>query len=386
MGALFVPGNRIALLKNGAAFFPALEAAIDGAKADVRLETYIFQDDAAGRRIAHALMRAAARGVAVRVLVDGFGSRQIPPAFFEEMRRTGVRVLFFRPDRGLLRFRRSRLRRVHRKIALIDGRLGFVGGINIIDDFTENLSPTHPRLDYAVLVEGPILADIYPAVLRLWRIVKWTSLKRRDPAYRPPAVACAACGPVALQFLQRDNLRHRRDIEHAYLRAIDGAQRSILLTSPYFLPGRRLRRALCRAAQRGVAVVLLLQGEADHPLLQYATRALYDQLLSAGVVVHEYTAAMLHGKVAVVDGEWATVGSSNLDPFSLFLNREANVVARDHDFAETLQQSVEEEIAAHARRVDPLDWRRRGVWMRLKCATALLLARMTAGLIGMRRD
>ncbi len=141
----FVHGNRIALLKNGGEFFPALEAALDAAATDIRIETYIFHADSSGARIANALVRAANRGVNVQVLVDGFGSRATPAEFFEHMQSTGIRVNFFQPVRNLFDFRRHRVRRVHRKIALIDGHTAFIGGINLIDDFSENLSPTHPR-------------------------------------------------------------------------------------------------------------------------------------------------------------------------------------------------------------------------------------------------
>ncbi|MEI6737765.1 MAG: phospholipase D-like domain-containing protein, partial [Pseudomonadota bacterium] len=211
-----VSGNRITLLKNGAEFFPSLEAAIDAALEDIRLETYIFEEDRSGIRIANALMRAVSRGVSVRVLVDGFGSRQTSMHFFNQMRKVGVTVLFFRPERGWFDFAKSRVRRVHRKIALVDTHIGFVGGINLIDDFTNNALGSLPRYDYAVKIEGPIIADIYTSVYRLWRLVSWFNLKRRGVGFEIPLTLKTAVGSATLAFVVRDNFRHRRDIEREY--------------------------------------------------------------------------------------------------------------------------------------------------------------------------
>lgn len=383
-----VPGNRITLLKNGADFFPALVRAIDAASAEIRLETYIFRDDVTGLNIAEALKRAAQRGVNVQVLIDGVGSYKTPQAFFEAMERAGVEVLVFRPEHQFFNFKKSRLRRLHRKIVLIDARVGFVGGINLIDDMTECLSEC-PRYDYAVEVEGPVLADIYLEMVRLWRAVFWWKFGRRSKHIPLPDfsthVSTRAVADVKVFFAVRDNFRHRRDIEKAYLVAIDNARRDILITSPYFLPGRHFRRALIAATQRGVQVTLLLQGRADHVLLQQATRALYTQFLGTGIAIYEYHRSMLHGKVAVVDDTWSTVGSSNLEPFSLLLNREANVVVIDEVFAETLRASVMEEIRLNAWRLDPMDWQKRGWLHRAGSWLAYGFARWVMGWLGFAR-
>ena len=385
-----VDGNRIKLLKNGAEFFPALVTSIDAATSEVRLETYIFRDDVAGISIADALKRAARRGVKIQVLIDGVGSHSTPDAFFVAMQRTGIEVLVFRPEREFFNIKQSRLRRVHRKIALIDGKVGFVGGINLIDDMTECLSE-FPRYDYAVQVEGPVLADIYLAMVQLWRTVSWWKFGRHRagiplpdfPRHVPGALIHESeAGNTKVLFAVRDNFRHRRDIERAYLAAISASQREVLLTSPYFLPGRHFRRALIEAAQRGVRVTLLLQGRADHVLLQQATRALYTQLLGAGVTIFEYHKSMLHGKVAMVDCRWATVGSSNLDPFSMFLNREANVVVIDDTFAAMLRASVMEEIGLNASKLEPMNWQKRGWLARMSAWMAYGFARWVMGWLG----
>jgi len=383
-----VPGNSIQLLKNGEEFFPELEAAIDAAKKDVRIETYIFDDDAAGSRIANALIRAALRGVAVRLLIDGFGSAQTATAFFGKLAASGVSLAFYRPARGWFDLRRSRVRRVHRKIVLIDGHVGFVGGINFIDDYTECLSETHPRYDYAVKIEGPILADVYFSVSKLWRIVKLFGGKRnvRERGQIFQEVCYETAGNVALAFVTRDNVGHRRDIEREYRHAIVTAKTEIIIVSSYFLPGRRLRNSLMRAARRGVVVTILLQGAADHPFLQYATRSLYDKLLASGIQIFEYHSAMLHGKVAVVDREWATVGSSNLDPFSLMLNREANIIALDRPFAETLRASILDEISKNATQLHFTSWQARSLLQRMQSWLGLLAARVASGILGVKHD
>ena len=376
-----VVGNRITLLKNGADFFPALIAAIDAALLDVRIENYIFEADATGKRIADALKRAAQRGVAVRVLVDGVGSWRTPTSFFDELRAAGVKLLLFRPVRRWAIFKRSQLRRMHRKIALVDGKVGFVSGVNLIDDLNGSLSE-HPRYDYSVKVEGPLLAAIYPSVHHLWQWVAGRYLRRRDAGDRPIAVDAAPVGDHQAAFVVRDSVRHRRTIERMYTRAIVNAKSTVLLVCPYFLPGRHLRRVLIAAAGRGVKVTILLQGRADHPILQMATRALYTQMLGAGIAICEYQKSMLHGKVAVVDDVWATVGSSNLDPFSLFLNHEANVVVLDASFARQLRESVMEEIREGAMTCCAVHWQKRSWLARAQSWFAYGIARWAAAVIG----
>ena len=377
-----VAGNRITLYKNGASLFPAMIAAIDAATKDVRAETYIFENDASGKPIADALSRAARRGVAVRLLVDGFGSLRAPESFFDAMVAAGVKLLIYRPLRGKWFPTRHRVRRLHRKILVIDGTLGFIGGMNFIDDFNENLSVTAPRFDYAVGFQGPVLADVSRSVHRLWQTTSWFSRPRVDRDNLLPEVSSAAVGDATLAFVSRDNVRHRRNIEHAYRAAINAAREEVLIAVPYFLPGRRLRQTLIGAARRGVRVEILLQGAADHPVMQLATEAMYAQLLEAGVVIYEYQAAMLHAKVAVIDGRWATVGSSNLDPFSLLLNREANIVALDADFAGVLRASLKDEINRNAHKLDARAWQQRSWLHKVASWLALALTRVTSMMVG----
>jgi cardiolipin synthase len=379
----FLDGNAIVLLENGVSYFPALESAIDLAAVEVHLETYIFEDDATGRRIADALCRAAARGVAVRVLVDGIGARPFIDRLMPRLEASGVAVQIYRRDHRPLRLRRHRLRRMHRKVAVIDARVAFVGGINIIDDVHDG-GPPHPRFDYAVRVEGPLLRPATEAVHHLWWLVSWANFRRRGRRPALSHVRDRPVGKVRAAFVIRDNLRHRRDIEDAYLTAIRRADSEIIIACAYFFPGRRFRHALTVAAARGVKVVLVLQGLSDHPWLAYATRALYPYFLARGIRLFEYHRSELHAKVAVIDRHWATVGSSNIDPLSLLMAREANVIVDDRDFARELRDSLQREIAAGAveRRADDLQrlpaLRRLASWLAYQCV------RLAIGLAGYR--
>jgi cardiolipin synthase len=374
----FQSGNRITLLRNGTEYFPALEQAINAAQHEVFLETYIYEPDAVGLRIAVALKSAVARGVKVFLLLDGFGCKDIPRTFVQELRDAGLEVLVYRPKISPWTLKRNRLRRLHRKLSVIDGRIGFVGGINIIDDMN---TPGHipPRIDYAVRVEGALLTALRASVRRLWRRVAWAAL-RRITATR--TMQTAPVGHMRAALVIRDNVWHRRDIEQAYLEAIESARSEIIIANSYFLPGTRFRRAMVAASRRGVRVVLLLQARVEYVMLDYASRALYDQLLSAGIEIFEYHASFMHSKVAVIDRYWVTVGSSNIDPFSLLLSREANVVVEDALFADELRRDIERTMAAGTNRVRREDWIRAPLARRVLAWTTYGLIRFMLGMIG----
>jgi cardiolipin synthase len=378
----FLPGNRIELLETGADYFPALHGAIATAECTIHIETYIFATDATGRTVAEALATAARRGVAVRVLVDGFGARDFLRDLGHVVTAAGGEVAVYRPEVARLRLRRNRLRRLHRKIAVIDGQVALVGGINIIDDLNNGDTPNlGPRFDYAVRIEGPLLEPVCASVQHLWRLVGWARLRRRPPEPAPSACArIAPAGTTTAAFVTRDNLHHRRDIEEAYLEAIAAAHDDILIASAYFLPGRRLRHALLDAAARGCRVTVLLQGQVEYALLHYATQAFYGLLLDNGVRIHEYRAGFLHAKVAVVDDTWATVGSSNIDPFSLLLAREANIVVKDAAFATRLRASLARAMARDAIEITHADYHRSSWLARAMRWTAYGLVRLMLGI------
>ena len=376
-------GNRITLLQNGDAYFPALEAALDRAEYDIYLETYIFENDHTGRRIAEALRRAAMRGVVTHLLIDGFGSNDLPKTMIDYLKEAGVMVLKFRPQISPWTLRRRRLRRLHRKIVVIDQSLAFVGGMNIIDD-VDMPGQTSPRYDYAVSVEGPLVKKIYAATRRLWLRVVWSGRLRFDwhRDRKRPAPPSQVAGHMSSTFLIRDNFRHRRDIEEAYLQAIEQAQSEIIVANAYFLPGLNFRHALLAAAGRGVRVVLLLQGKMEYRLAHYASRALFGSFLDAGIEIYEYHQSILHAKVAVIDSQWATVGSSNLDPFSLLLALEANIVVDDKNFATVLKDSLEQAIKAGAKQLFEDNWKLQPIILRLICWLSYGLVRCMAGIAG----
>jgi len=389
----YVDGNGLTLLRNGEQYFPALAAALDSAREEIFLETYIYADDETGSLVTDALARAAARGVATRLLIDGFGARDFAPRFRRVLEEAGAEILVFRPQVSAWPpwKQRSRLRRMHRKLACIDGAVAFIGGINVIDDF-HTVEPSPPQFDYAVRIEGPLVAQVRAAAARLWARVSWATLGRRwrgrgmraAHAARMPPAPVPPAGTQRAAFVVRDSLRHRRDIERAYLEQIAASRSELVIANAYFFPQRRFRRALLDAARRGVAVTLLLQGKADHPVQHYASRALYRQFLAAGIRIFEYHPSLLHAKVAVFDRRVATVGSSNIDPFSLLLAQEANVFADDAKFAAELRASLHEAMENRARAVPANYWARLSFELRVRIWLAYRFARLFVAVYGLR--
>ena len=384
-------GNRIRLLINGEQYFPELLAAIEHARRVIEIETYIFAEDNIGLRVMFALAAAASRGVEVRLLIDGFGGGEHARRLVHELGVHGAQVRIYRPERWW-RLERKLLRRLHRKIAVFDEQLAFVGGINIIEDHNV---PAHvrgrigPRFDFAVACEGPIVAAMTLEVRRLWRRLALVNLRRRDETLpemahlrRPPAIP----GGVPASLVLRDNLRNRRAIERAYLQAFDLARGQVIIANAYFLPGRRFRATLLAAAGRGVRVRLLVQGQPEYALQFYSQRALYGQLMAGGIEIHEYVASYLHAKVAVIDERWATVGSSNIDPYSLLLAREANVVVHDAGFARQLGAVLAEAIERSSQRIDPAAYARRGWLSRARDWCAYFVVRLATVVLARGRD
>ncbi len=373
-----VAGHKLTLLRNGEEYFPRLIEAINSAQRTIYLETYIYAADIVGRMFSTALKNAASRGVVIHLMLDGFGSSELPQSWQDELRKAGVEVLWFRKEVGRFSLQRYHLRRLHRKLVLIDGRIAFIGGINIIDDMSEGL--TAPRLDFAVEIEGEIVKNIHVSMRRLWLLVAWTHFHR--PGERDKVrLLRRANSQQQVQFITRDNLRHRRDIEKSYLKAIAGAKQEIIIANAYFLPGRRFRRALLEAVQRGVRVVLFLQGKVEYRLQHYATMALYGELLHYGIEIYTYQASFMHAKVAVIDSEWSTVGSSNIDPFSLWLAREANLVVQDKLFACNLRDQLLNEIKLSSRQLVPTIWHKLNILNWLMMHVSYILARLITSML-----
>ncbi len=379
-----VPGNAIQLLQNGDEFFPALIAAIDSATIEVRMETYIFHLDASGKQVSEALVRAATRGVTVALLLDGVGSRLLPSTWLDTMKQADIHVLMYRPPYFGWLANPINLRRLHRKITVIDAHTAFLGGMNIMDDF-EPVAWPGPRLDYSVQISGPILSEIYRNVVLLWRLVARSHLQAALARLPVLAPAVPRAGEARVAFIVRDNFRHRRSIENAYLAAINSARHEILIASAYFLPGRRFRQALKKAVQRGVSVKLLAQGRTDHPFFLAASRGLYAELLSLGIDIFEYNLSELHAKVAVIDKQWVTIGSSNIDPFSLLLAREANIVSDDRTLAAQLETKLQLAIQQGAQQLQSVHWHRRQWPHRILSWLAYTSVRWVVGLVGFKR-
>jgi cardiolipin synthase len=375
------PGHQLALLKGGAALFEALVQAIDAARAEVLLETYLFEFGGAPIRVAEALERAATRGVAVRVVVDGIGTGEIPDEWRKRWQVAGVQWRVFNPARGWRVVLPARWRRLHRKLCVVDATICFCGGINLLDDYFD---PTYgkleqPRFDFAVRATGPLVEDAHETMTRLWlrmqaaREARHADLRAALATVRKAARAGTDAddaemrgmdlsrvpgseGPGVLAGLVlRDNLRFRRRIEHFYRYAIGQSKGEIFIANAYFVPGVALQRALLRAAARGVHVTLLLQGRYEYFMQHHASRAMYGVMLDAGIDIIEYAPSFLHAKVAVFDGTqggFSTVGSSNLDPLSLLLAREANIFVRDDAFTAELRGHLQEALKSAGQRVE----------------------------------
>lgn len=388
-------GHRLELLEGTREFFPALIAAMDAAREQIHFETYIFDFTGSGADLAEALMRAARRGVRTCVAVDGLGTGRAPADWAKRLNAAGVLWRVYSPVNALALLLPPRWRRLHRKLCVVDGEVAFCGGINVLDDFHDPSwgKLDAPRLDFAVRVTGPLVADAQHAVTLLWRRLQAVhdlrrhdlqqavqDLVRDDGRRQSPPLADSTSGtPLArAALLLRDNLRHRKRIERAYLKAIGEARQEIVIANAYFIPGRKLRNALVRAARRGVHVQLLLQGRYEYFMQYHASRPVYGMLLDAGVEIHEYAPSFLHAKVAVVDRHWATVGSSNLDPLSLLLAREANVVVEDAAFASGLAQRLQQAIAQEGNRTEIGSYGQRP-WLQ-RCKERVAMAVMRFGL------
>ncbi len=334
-------GNQLSLLHRGEQFFPALIGACESALVEIYLETYIFALDPTGLRVKTALLNAARRGVAVQLVVDWLGTGDDTiEQLRAELEPAGVRIVIFNPwfKRGIVR--------MHRKIAVIDQRIAFLGGLNINDDFLADDGSAAPlpaaRWDFAVSVSGPLVQAIHTEVLAQWERLEPRPLITRLQsirAYVSNRQAWRAVEVAEAAFVVRDNLRNRQAIQRALLQALGRARSSALLVTPYFAPGRKLRKAMIHAAQRGVEVVLLI-GVGQFVMQDAVAQSFYPRLERAGVTIVEYRHTQLHGKLAVIDGEWATVGSSNFDGLSLFINHEANIVVRDSAFANSLEHMI----------------------------------------------
>lgn len=388
MSTRWIGGNRITLLINGEDFFPRVFECIAAAEREILLETFILFEDKVGLALQAALLTAARRGVQIDVTVDGYGSPDLSPAFISALTQAGVRVHVFDPSPRLWGYRTNVFRRMHRKIVVIDGTCAFVGGLNYSADHLADFGPS-AKQDYAVEIEGPLVTRIqhYTRSQLQLGLGQRKPPRLRDRLFRhkpqqPEHSTLPAAGQAAALLVTRDNREHKTDIERHYRIAIRSARQRIFIANAYFFPGYRLLRLLRRAARRGVDVRLILQGEPDMPIVKIAARLLYHHLLGAGVKIYEYHERPLHGKVALTDDEWSTVGSSNLDPLSLSLNLEANVIIKDRTFNQLLGEHLAQLMEASCKQILIGDVAEAGRWATLRSFFLFHLLRREPGWFG----
>ena len=359
MKPIWREGNEAELLINGEEFFPRVFEKIRQARHEVLLETFIVLEDKVGKELQRALICAANNGAHVEVIVDGYGTVDLSDEYLGEMLAAGIHMHVFDPQPKLLGMRTNLFRRLHRKIVVVDSEVAYVGGINFTAVHLGDYGPG-AKQDYAVEVLGPVGDDIRYASLNLFRHA------RREPPL-PLNLGRNSksrhAGSARIMLAIRDNNRHTSDIEDHYLRAIRSANYRLVVANAYFFPGYRMLRELRNAARRGVHVTLILQGEPDMPWARNCSTFLYSYLLRSGVVIHEYCERPLHGKVALMDREWVTVGSSNLDPLSLSLNLEGNLFIRDPKLNQQLYDHLQSLAGQHCSEISEAK-ATRGFWWR----------------------
>lgn len=355
--ALFSPGNLVSLIPHGGEFFPTLFASLDEADESICLEFYIIRDDSTGKRLAEHLLAAVGRGVQVLLLYDYIGSFETPNSFFKRLEHGGVRCVPFNPPpfrRGIAWFDK----RDHRKMAVIDGRRAFVGGINIADEY-DAFGEDHRRWrDVAISLEGPAARQLQRLFLESWvgetGVDSFVTTDTAQPWAGRDQVLIVSGGP-----------HHNRSyIRSAFRMAMAGATSIIRIANPYFIPGPRVVRSLLRAARRGVRIQLMLPARSDVPLVRLVSRSTYAPLLKAGIEIYERERTMLHAKVMLIDDYWSVVGSANLDQRSFHRNYEVNVIVDSHEFGRQVAAMFATDLAL-SRRIVLDEHERRGWFIRL---------------------
>ena len=356
-------GNRLRLLANGEQYFPRVFEAIRRAKESVLLETFILFEDEVGKQVQEVILDAASRGVKVEMLLDGYGSNDLSPEFIRSLTAAGVRFIFYDPRPLVFGMRTNVFRRMHRKTVVCDGEIAFVGGINYSAEHVSSYGP-EAKQDYTVEVKGPVVEDIARYVkqainskepVRRW----WNTRSHRTVRNQKP-------GDAQVLFVWRDNDEHRDDIEQHYIDMLREAKEEVIIANAYFFPGYRLLREMRSAAQRGVSVKLIVQGKPDMPIVKVGAELLYNYLVGGGVEVYEYIRRPLHAKIAVQDNFWSTVGSSNLDPLSLSLNLEANLIIHDRSFNQIMRAELARLLTQDCERVDESKLPKQNWWQLAK--------------------
>jgi cardiolipin synthase len=356
------PGNRMRLLIDGDITFEAMLAEIGGARRSIHLETYIFADDSVGAAFAKALGERARAGVAVRLLYDGLGSFNLPDLFVARLRQAGVQTACYKPLRW--RHRRRWSRRDHRKILVVDSRIGFLGGINVSSEHLSRDAGGDGWRDTHVAVQGPVVAELEAMFHDTWHAAG-------GAPYGPPVRAADESVAVpASQYalVVRSDRGNRTAIRRHYLHAIEAARDRIAIANAYFVPDPGIRRALCAAARRGVTVDVVVPAQSDLRWVQYGSEYTYGPLLDAGVRIYLWPETHMHAKTACIDGVWSAIGSYNLDYISLFNNLEVLLVTVGDVVGAAMRAMFEADLS----QCDPLTaaqyanrpwWRRVASWL-----------------------
>jgi cardiolipin synthase len=352
--APIVGGNRLKILLNGEQIYPAILGAIRQARSTITYAQYSYEDGPIARELAQAMAERCRAGVRAHVLLDSVGTLSMPREYVEMMSRNGCQVVSFRPI-GPFGLGRANNRN-HRRILVVDGRVGFTGGSGVSSKWMGNGRVADHWRDTDVQIEGPVVEYLQGAFAENW--VEATGVVIGGADYFPARREVQ--GRTRAQIIRSGPHVGDYAMYTTFLLALSSARRSIKITNPYVLLDEQMVETLIQAARRGVKISFLVPGTSDHPLVRHAGRRQFGRLLEAGIEIHEYAASLLHAKTIVIDGLWATVGSTNLDHRSFKLNDELNVVAYDAEFAAQLEAVFQNDLK-YARRVDLETWRNRGV-------------------------
>lgn len=373
-----VVGNRARLLVDGPATLKAMTRSIESARTTIDMETYIFADDRLGRALSNLLIQKQKAGVQVNLIYDSIGSLDTPDAFFQRMTDAGIRVIEFNPINPFKATHGWKLNnRDHRKLLIVDGRTVFTGGVNVSDGYASSSFAFHrddkrlPWRDTEVEITGPVAHYFQKIFFADWESQHGPRLKEHN--YFPKI---GIYGTQVVRAISSEAEGQPNRVYIALISAITNAQRSVHLTAAYFAPDPQLLHALTGAAHRGVDVTLILPSRSDFWPVLYTGRSYYHELLAAGVKIYERKDALLHAKTAVIDGVWATIGSTNLDWRSLSLNAEVNAVIIGKDFSKQMEQLFRRDLR-HSQRITLASWNHRSLFERMK----ELVGRMAAPLM-----
>jgi cardiolipin synthase A/B len=362
--APIVGGNRADVLLNGEQIFPAMLEAIRGAQYTITYAQYFYEDGPISRDLAEAMAERCRAGVGVNILLDAFGTLSMPKEYSDAMSRSGCHVAWFRPLTQYIFHRYSN--RNHRRILVIDGRVGFTGGSGVSRKWMGNGRTENHWRDTDIRIQGPAVEYLQAAFVENW--LEATGVVLGGEAYFPRPIAPG--GDVYAQVVKSSPAAGSFAMYTTFLLAVNSAQRSIHITNPYFVVDQRMREALITARRRNVRVMVLVPGAIDHNIVRQASRRQFGDLLRAGIQIYEYAPALLHSKTMIIDGVWATVGSTNLDNRSFAVNDELNVIVYNRDVAQRLEAAFTDDLT-RSRRITFEEWKKRGITAKLLETLAL---------------